>query len=144
MGRHTALALPLPDTAEQDIRWFSGTACVWYRSAVAEVFVGGTLIGSFGPKDIGVRNTLLVGLADEPRIKKGKLAWAFGVSSEQLRRVRRHVESNGLDGIPSRARGGRQTKVTPTLTLPRKSGQVDHAAIAASCSNRFSNSAGLR
>lgn len=115
MGRHTALTLSLPDPAEQDIRWFSGTGCVCYGPTVAEVFVGGTLIGTFGPKDVGVRNVLLVGLGSEPRIKKGKLAWAFAVCSEQLRRIRRLVESDGLEAIPARPRGGSKTKVSPSL-----------------------------
>lgn len=115
MGRHTALTLSLADTTEQHIRWFSATGCVVSGPTLTEVFVGGTLIGAFGPKDVGIRNVLLVGLASEPRIKKGKLAWAFRVSSEQLRRIRRQVEAEGLRAIPARPRGGSTTKVSSSL-----------------------------
>ena len=65
------IIIPHVATTDDNLRWFSALGCVVYRPDVAEVFVGGTLIGTFGPKEVGLRNILLVGLAKNQRIGKG-------------------------------------------------------------------------
>jgi hypothetical protein len=115
MGQQSALRIPIVAPGENGVRWFSGIGCVVHGECAAEVFVGGTLVGGFGPRDVAARNLLLIGLAGDRRIRKGKLAKAFGVSSEQLRRIRRQVESGGLQAVPARPRGGSQTKVGAPL-----------------------------
>jgi hypothetical protein len=74
------------------------------------VFVGGRLIGEFGPQDRGIRNTLLLGLSLERSFRKGKLADAFGMTDEHLRRIRRRYEAKGEAGISNRGPGGSKPK----------------------------------
>jgi len=115
MRQTTALTLMKIDPPGSNYRWFSSDGCVVYSDEGARVFVGHTIIGSFGRKDVLVRNLLLVGLAQDRWIKKGRLAQGFGLSAEQLRRIVRHVEAQGLGAIPARPRGGRKAKVTVEL-----------------------------
>ncbi len=92
--------------------WFCGNGFVERREGLSAVYVGGTLIAVFGPKDILERNAAVLGLADAPEIKKEKLAPAFGMSVEHLRRLRKAKEEGGLENVPSRARGGSEKKLT--------------------------------
>jgi len=103
-----------PETHE-DVRWFTRGGCVIHYDDYTEVFVGGTLVGRFGPKEVAARNLLLVGLAEDRKIRKGRLARAFDISDEHLRRLRRTVEAGGLEALPRRPRGGSQPKVTAAL-----------------------------
>jgi hypothetical protein len=109
------LPLPLPTSTPPSVRWFSAYGCVAEREGEFEVWLGGTLVGHFGPGDRGVRNAILVGLAGDPKMHLGALADAFGISSEALRQVRRAYEDGGLEVIVSQARAGRQPKVTAPL-----------------------------
>jgi transposase-like protein len=85
---------------------------VWSKdSEQAEVFVGGTLIGTFDRRDRGARNVILVGLASDPKARLGKLATAFGVNAETLRRIRLQHEEEGLSAVVSRAPGGSEKKL---------------------------------
>ena len=103
-------------TTDDTTRWFSCNGCVVRQPDEVEVFVDGTLISRFAPKNLEVRNLTLVVLSKNPAIKKGKLAAAFGISAEALRRMNRRFEADGIDGIrPSPNKGGRKTKVTPAL-----------------------------
>ena len=109
------MSLSIETLPGNEIRWFAIDACVVYSNEQAEVFVGNKLIGTFGPKDILVRNLLLVGLSKETQFKKGKLAWAFRLTDQRLRSIRRIAEEKGVDAVPSRPRGGRKIKVTDEL-----------------------------
>lgn len=109
------MSLSLDTHMEQEIRWFAIDSCVVYGTTEAEVYAGGKLIGTFGPKDILPRNLILVGLSKGKQFKKGKLAWAFKLSDQQLRNIRRIVAERGFEAVPSRPRGGSQTKVTENL-----------------------------
>ncbi len=100
---------------EERYRWFAVDSCVEYDSDEARVFVGGKLIGVFGPKDVLARNLLLVGLAREKKFTKGKLAWAFKLTDRQLLRIRQAVMEKGLYAIPSRPRGGSESKITEEI-----------------------------
>jgi hypothetical protein len=87
-------------------RWFSSRGCVIERGDIHEVFVGGTLVGTFDAERIFERNAMLVQLAEDPRCHLGRLADAFGVSDEWLRRLRRRYESGGLDALRPKDGGG--------------------------------------
>lgn len=86
--------------------WFSSRGCVIARGDVKEVFVGGTLVGSFDDARVLERNVLLVQLAADPKCHLGKLAEAFGVSSEWVRRLRRRYDKGGLEALRPRDGGG--------------------------------------
>ena len=60
--------------------WFSRGGVVVETGEGREVFVGGTLIGRFGPRDRAKRNAILMGLCGDPRIHLGKVSEAFGLS----------------------------------------------------------------
>lgn len=95
--------------------WFSSHGCVVRGEERWEVFVGGTLVGSFLPSDRIGRNVILVGLLEDRRCHKGRLARAFDISQDTLRRLLRRYEEQGLDGVVKEARNGRPPKVTPPL-----------------------------
>ena len=84
----TQAIIPCMRTSDKKVRWFSATGSVVYEPDAVEVHVGGTLIGSFNPKDKPARDLLLIGLAQDPHVRKGKLAKAFGLGSERLRQNR--------------------------------------------------------
>lgn len=112
----TAMRLSSPSAdREEAVLWFSLNGCVVHRDMQAEVFVGGTLVGRFGPNDVKTRNILMVGIAEHHGIRKGKLADAFRMSAEMLRLLRRKAESEGPDALPGLGRRGRRSKVTATL-----------------------------
>jgi transposase-like protein len=86
---------------------------VWSQDGErAEVFVGGTLVGAFGRRERGIRNVILVGLASDPKVHLGRLAVAFGVNSETLRRIRDQYRDEGLQAVIERSPGGSEPKVT--------------------------------
>lgn len=86
------------------------------RGATASVFIGGTLIGVFGTDDDcrGQRNVLAVTLAKSEQFHLGRLASAFGMTDEHLRRLRRSEEMTGLSALLG-PRRGKTTKVTSEL-----------------------------
>jgi hypothetical protein len=102
----------LPLREDPSIQWFGAGACVVRRDGTARVFIGGTQVGSFSDRDSAQRNTMLVGLAGDSKVHLGQLAKAFGVTSETLRLLRRLHESQGLQPLLERQRGGRAWKVT--------------------------------
>lgn len=95
------------------IRWFSDNACVVDHGDRREVFVGGMLVGAFTRQDVTSRNILVVTLSADPKTHLGKLAKAFGLSSERVRELRRKFESEGMTGLVKPSRNGRPPKVTP-------------------------------
>ena len=109
------MSLDFPQDDKGRIRWFAVDSCVEHDGDTARVFVGGKLIGVFGSKDVLARNLLVVGLSQEKKFKKGKLAWAFKLTDRQVQRVRKEVMENGLDAVPSRPRGGSESKITEEI-----------------------------
>ena len=73
--------------------------------------VAGRQIGSWAPGERGVRNALMVKLAEDPSVILEDLARAFEVSSETLRLQRRLYEQEGLEAVLKRGephqKGGR-------------------------------------
>lgn len=143
----TSQSLSLPQDAA--IKWFGPGACVIRRGGLAQVFVGGTQIGSFEEKDTASRNALLVGLAEDAKVHLGQLADAFDVASETLRLLRRLHAREGLGAVLARRRGGSLSKVTPAqrrklerlfsqgasiseahAALPRTAGRVSQGTVA--------------
>lgn len=97
------------------IRWFSGGGSVEDIGGVTEVRVHGVIIGRFQVEDVGARNVILVGLAEDPRAHLGYLAEAFDLSAEMLRLIRRQYERGGLKAIAQIRRGGREPIVDEAL-----------------------------
>lgn len=94
-----AHALPLETPSEPtapEHRWFSPTGSVVIRGARSSVFVGGLLLGEFDDedRDRGRRNVLAVAVA-KSGVHLGRLAAAFGMGEEYLRRLRRKEETGG-------------------------------------------------
>jgi hypothetical protein len=114
----SSLAPMLPfDTAldARTVRWFSPQGCVVRQGTEWLVYVGGALVGQFSKRETGVRNVLLVQLSRDARMHLGKLAAAFELTEESLRLIRRQFESEGLEAIWQRHRGGSETKITPRI-----------------------------
>lgn len=86
--------------------WFSSRGSVVVRGKTSEVFVGGTLIGSFEEGEQFERNAILVQLAADPKCHLGRLAEAFGMSAERLRQLRREYEAGGFDALRPGKLGG--------------------------------------
>jgi hypothetical protein len=115
MIQNTLMSLGFESYDDSRFRWFAVDSCVEYDGDNARVYIGGKVIGVFGPKDVLARNLLLVGLAKEKKFKKGLLAWAFSLTDRQLLRIRQEVMEKGLDAIPSRPRGGSESKITAEI-----------------------------
>jgi hypothetical protein len=114
-----ALDLPLPaplPASDVEVRRFSSDGAVVVRGTTASVFIGGTLIGVFDAADDnrGPRNVLAVTLAKSEQFHLGRLANAFGMTDEHLRRLRRSEEIAGLGALLG-LRRGKTTKMTPEL-----------------------------
>lgn len=114
-----ALALPLKESSPPsgfEIRRFSSDGAIVVRGTVAHVFIGGTLIGTFdeAADDRGPRNILAVTLAKSDQFHLGHLAAAFGMTDENLRRLRRKEEASGVGALLG-LRPGKVTKVTPAV-----------------------------
>lgn len=112
-----ALSLPLEETprsSDGEIRWFSSEGAVVVRGTTAHVFVAGTLIGTFDEDDDdrGPRNILAVTLAKSDEFHLGRLAEAFGIGQEYLRRLRRKEEKSGLGAVLGARQGKNSSKVT--------------------------------
>src|SRR5437773_4918776 len=100
--------------SKSETRWFSAHGCVVERDARMDVFLGGTLVGSFAADDTTMRNMIIVGLCGDGRIRFRRLARAFQLSVEQVRRIRLQYERGGAEAI-MRRHGGRQRKATAAL-----------------------------
>jgi len=109
-----ASVLPrVDDTTPARVRWFSSIGCVeWSEDGEhAEVFIGGSLVGAFGRRERGARNVVLVGLAGDAKVHLGKLAQAFDLDAETLRRMRLQHQQEGLGAVLGRAPGGSEKKL---------------------------------
>lgn len=105
--------LQLEDDRRPEAKWFSGGGCVVPEGGRFLVFIRGTLIGNFGPKDRGVRNAIIVGLSEDPKMHLGELAEAFDVSDGTLRLLRGIHKAEGMGSLLTRAPGGSDSKMTP-------------------------------
>ena len=114
-----ALALPLKEASPPppyEVHRFSVDGVVVVRGDQSTVFIGGFLLGEFGKqdKDRGPRNVLVVTLAKSEMLHLGRLAVAFGITEEYLRRLRRKEEAGGL-GALLLSKQGKDSTVPPEL-----------------------------
>jgi len=91
----------VPDTSHT---WFSRDGCVVRLGDLVTVVVAECTIGKWLQGETAIRNSLLVQLAETPRIKFGVLADAFKLSTETVRVIRRKYESEGLAAIMTPAK----------------------------------------
>lgn len=87
-------------------RWFSSMGGVVVDGDQLLVYVGDTLIGQIARDDIVERDLLLTTLAQGARIHLGRLAEAFGISAEMLRRIRRTRQEAGIAALVARSPRG--------------------------------------
>lgn len=106
---------PAPYPTAPEVRWFSATGAVVIRGGTKSVFVGGLLIGEFdeGDRDRGRRNVLAVAVA-KSGAHLGRLAAAFGIGEEYLRRLRRKEEQGGPAALLLQRPGGKSTIAVAT------------------------------
>lgn len=110
-----ALAVSTESTEAAAYRYFSAHGCVFVDGDRRLVLVGGMLVGSYDAGDRAVRNAILVKLSEDPKVHLGRLAEAFELTQEQVRRLRRQYEAEGLSGVTEFKQGGREHVVTPAL-----------------------------
>lgn len=97
------------------MRWFAKNGCVVVDDDCCRVFLGGILIGQYDHDDRTTRNVVLICIAEDTRIRRGKLAEAFGVSTELLRQLCLQHREEGLVAIVNRRRPGAERKMTDAL-----------------------------
>jgi transposase len=95
-------------------RYFSAMGCVVEYPERRDVFVGGSLIGTFRRDERAMRNMLIVVAAQSAGVELKQLARAFGVAEETVRVVRRRFEAGGIKAIVEE-RKGREKKLTDRL-----------------------------
>ncbi len=112
MKTQTTLQYPTVQvTPQKEIRWFSDRGCVEYKGDARCVYISGTLVGTFKREERFLRNLILLGLDQDKTIRKGKLAWSFGLTDEYLRRMRQRVAEGGLEAVPTQGPGGQHFKL---------------------------------
>ncbi len=99
------------------VEWFSQNGCVVREGDVRRVVIANVQVGSWEPGERGIRNALMVKLAEDPTVVYEALARAFDVSPETLRLQRRLYEEEGLEAVLKRGeahhKGGK--KVAPAV-----------------------------
>jgi hypothetical protein len=89
-------------------RYFSATGCVVEYPDQRDVFIGGSLIGTFYPDELAMRNILIVTAAQSSGVRLGALPAAFGVGAETVRRVRNRFAEGGIQAIVKDRRGAKK------------------------------------
>lgn len=104
-----------PRPTGPEVRWFSPTGSVVIRGSRCSVFVGGMLLGEFDDeaRDRGRRNVLAVAVA-KSGVHLGRLATAFGIGEEYLRRLPRKEEEAGPAALLLPRMGGKNTITAAT------------------------------
>jgi len=97
------------------VRYFARESCVDYSDMPVAVYVGGNLIGTFTDEQPVERDLLIVVVCREPRVRMNRVAEAFGVSTETIRRIRRKHDHGGVQAIAKSHRRGRPRRQTRRL-----------------------------
>ena len=84
------------------IHWFSREGCVVREADRRILVIGHQQVASWKLGERGVRNTMMVQLAEAPSVILEDLAKAFEVSSETLRLQRRLCQAEGLEAVLKR------------------------------------------
>jgi hypothetical protein len=133
VSEHLALHPP-PSTHH----WFSGTGVVVEDGDRRLVYVGGTLIGSFGPQERMKRNAILMGLLEnDESIWIGKLCIAFGLSREGLRAMQKQLRTEGLAAVLARKPGGRGQGKTSAARRRRLEAMFDEGLTVAQAQKKL-------
>jgi hypothetical protein len=102
--------------APRSYYWFARNACVVVDEENARrVFVAGSLLGEFKPRERPMRYALLVLLSEMRGVHLGRLCEAFEVSDETLRRLRAAYKKGGVQAVIAAGPKGSKSKVAPTL-----------------------------
>lgn len=97
-------------------RYFGAGGCVEAQDdGCFAVYLGGSLIGRFSHRDPAERDALIVVAMQDPRSKTKRVAAAFGVSDETVRRSRVLARQGGLAAVTQRRGRGAPRKRTPVL-----------------------------
>ena len=88
--------MPLPLPSLPETRWCAADCCVQQRGEEREVFIGGTLIGTFGPKDYAGRNLLILNAVNDAAVKYIDVARAFEVSVGTVLNLRQQAQREGV------------------------------------------------
>jgi transposase len=114
MGR-TAI-LPAVDTApEPGVRYFTARSCVICCEGLRQVFVGGSLIGTYGTDEPVKRDLLVASVCQDGSVRFNRVAEAFELGTETVRRIRRRFEEGGLEAIAHSHRRGRPRRCTAPM-----------------------------
>ena len=112
----TAAILPNVDSDfDPKVRYFAKDCCVDYTDTPVAVYVGGNLIGTFTDEQLVERDLLIVVVCREPRVRMNRVAEAFGVSTQTIRRIRRKYGRGGVQTIARSHRRGRRRRQTQQL-----------------------------
>ncbi len=112
----TAAILPnVQCDSEPKVRYFARESCVHYRETLVAVYVGGNLIGTFTDEQLVERDLLIVVVCREPLVRMNRVAEAFGVSTQTVRRIRRKYDRGGVQAIARSHRRGRPRRQTQRL-----------------------------
>lgn len=98
-------------------RWFSEVGGVVYDGDEIRVYVGDTLLGQFECSDIVARDLILSTLALDPHMHLARLADAFKLSTEMLRRIRVTRSEHGIAALVVRERRGARPSLTAKQRL---------------------------
>lgn len=110
-----ALPLPLSPPSATSTKWFSDNGCVVVHGERWSVLVGGMLISQFDKENLGLRNMILVMLANDAKVHLGRLAKAFGLSRPGLDLIRKVFAEGGMRAVLERRPKGRPRIVTAPI-----------------------------
>ena len=115
MSTAAAILPSVKTELDAEVRYFAHDGCVDYRGERASVYVGGRLVGMFSSDDPVARDLLVVVVCSEPTIHIGRVAEAFDVHRQTIRRIRDKHDQGGLEGVVGGHRRGRPRRQTPQL-----------------------------
>jgi len=116
MSEAAILAHVQGDWTDSKVCYFGREGCVDRRDSPVAVYIGGNLIGTYTEEQPVERDLLIMVVCREPRVRVNRVAEAFGVSTQTVRRIRRRHDSGGLQAIArSHRRGGLPRRQTPVL-----------------------------
>ncbi len=115
MSAQAAILPHVQTDLDQRVRYFAHDGSVDYRGDRTAVYVGGHLIGTFCDDEPVERDLLVVIVCAEPGVRRGRVADAFGIHRQTVRRILLKHEQGGLKGLGGGHRRGRPLRQTPEL-----------------------------
>lgn len=97
-GTSTSVAMALVNP-QPKLRWFGPAGAVErHEDGWCSVYVGGSLWGEYNDRDPGMRDTLIVLVSRDGRVRPGQVAAAFGVCTEVVRKAKARAQEGGDRG----------------------------------------------